>query len=138
MPSVTDPLAKSMWVSWYNSFVRSFKKNLDQVSTDIPTKSEIIEWGKAAYSWAIDIKWTVVDGIGTTKKTIDTVRGGVVEVQSTYDEARETLNQAQQVIESTSNTLQGVKNSFDDVSELSESITNIVDTEAVSNTIGSQ
>ena len=129
-PEPTDKIASIVWLETYNDFVRSFKSTLNDVSTDIPTKEELVEGGRAAFSWALDIKDTVIDGISSTKETLDTVRSTLSGAESTYKDAKETFDKAKDFVEGASEKVQNVKEALDDVEERGESITNIVDTEA--------
>jgi len=130
-PEPADQVAELTGIQWYNDFVRSFKSTLDGVATDIPTKDEFIEWWKAAFSGAVDIKDTVVGGISTTKDTIDTVRSTLSGAESTYNDAKETFDQAKNFVEGANEKVQNVKEALNDVEKLGESITNVVNTENV-------
>lgn len=131
MPEQADKVAQIAWAEQYNEFVRSFKSTLDDVTTDIPSKNEFVEGSKAALSGALDIKDTVVNGISTTKDTIDTVRWTLSGAESTYNEAKDTFNQAKDFVEGASEKMQNVKETLDDVENLGNSITNMVNTENV-------
>lgn len=130
-PTQTDVLAEKIGTTGYNNFVRSFKTTLDNVTTDIPTKDEFLEGGQAALSGAIDIKDTVVQGIGTTKDTIDTVRSTLSGAESTYNEAKDTFDKAKDFVEGASEKVQNVRNTLDDIEWLGQSITNTVNTQNV-------
>jgi len=137
VPQQADQLAKLAGIQWYNDFARSFKSTLDWVATDIPTKDEFVEGGKAALSGALDIKDTVVDGISTTKDTIDTVRSTLSGAESTYSDVKNTFDQAKDFVEGANEKVQKVQETLEDVGQLWESITDIVNTDAV-NDIGEE
>lgn len=130
-PSVTDSVGKQLGISGYNEFIKSFKWNLDQVSTDIPTKNELVEWSKAALSGALDIKDTVIGTITDTKGKIDSVRSTLSWAESTYNDAKDTFDQAKDFVEWASEKVQKVQETLNNVSELWENITNLVDTDVV-------
>lgn len=130
-PEQTDTIAAKIGIEKYNEFVRSFKTTLDDVTTDIPSKDEFLEWGKAALSWALDLKDTVTGGIGTTKETLDSVRSTLSWAEATYNDAKDTFNQAKDFIEWASDKIEQVSQTLNDVEKLGDSITNMVNTDRV-------
>lgn len=127
-PTLVAPLWDMIGLSGYNTFIKSFKGNLDQVSTDIPSQNEFLDTGKMAMSWALDIKDKVVWGISTTKDTIDTIRETASGAEATYKDVKNTFDQAKEVVEGTTEKIQQVKNTLDDVQKLSDGITSVVNT----------
>lgn len=130
-PAIADSIGKQLGLEGYNSFVKSFKWNLDQVSTDIPSKWEFFEGSKAALSWALDLKDTVIWSISETKDKIDSVRSTLSWAESTYNDAKDTFEQAKGFVEWASEKVQKVQQTLNDVNQLGESITNIVDTDVI-------
>ncbi len=134
-PAVTDSVGKQLGIEGYNSFVKSFKWNLDQVSTDIPSKWEFLQGSKAALSGALDLKDTVIWSISETKDKIDSVRSTLSWAESTYNDAKQTFEQAKGFVEWASEKVQKVQQTLNDVSELSESFSDIVDIDSVDQVI---
>jgi len=86
---------------------------VNQVSTDIPTLDEVKETYDKAYSWAIDAKNTIQQGINDTKTIIDKTR-------STLNEAEELYNDAKWVYDGVKDTVENVQWKLDTAKELLE------------------
>jgi len=91
-PEVAGKIDAFVWIPWFSEKIRGSKANFDTVITDIPSLNEF-------KSWALDIKDTVVDGVATTKDTIDSVRGWAQKVEETYNSAVETYDSTKQALD---------------------------------------
>jgi hypothetical protein len=74
LPALGQTIGEAFGIEKFNNFVIEFKSTLDRVSTDVPTKEEVVDSYERAMSGAKDLKESIVDGVDTTKETIDTVR----------------------------------------------------------------
>jgi len=116
-PKTASKIDAMIWISWFSENFRGTKVNFDSVITDIPSLNEF-------KSWALDIKDTVVDGVATTKDTIDSVRGWAQKIEETYNDARD-------VVEGINGKVTEIKNTLDDVQSLGQNISNVVNTDLV-------
>lgn len=91
-PETASKIDNLIWLSGFSENIRGTKSNLDTAITDIPSINEF-------KSWALDIKDTVIDGVSSTKETIDSVRWGVQKVEETYNQAVDTYDSTKDAID---------------------------------------
>lgn len=90
-PKLSKSLWETFWLSKFNEQVINLKKKLDNSSTNSWNTSDNI------YSWAIDIKNTVVNWIDKTKDAIDEIRVQAQWIEQKYEETKKVLNDVKQI-----------------------------------------
>jgi len=121
LPVLADAIGKSFWLEKFNSFVLTFKSNVDMVSTDTPTKQELIDTYTKALSWAIDLKNDIVNWADVTKEKIDSVRATLSWAEKAYNELKDTYWEAVEFIDETSKKIDEAKKIIDAVQSVSNS-----------------
>ena len=121
LPVLADAIGKSFWLEKFNSFVLTFKSNVDMVSTDNPTKQELIDTYTKALSWAIDLKNDIVNWADVTKEKIDSVRATLSWAEKAYNELKDTYWEAVEFIDETSKKIDEAKKIIDAVQSVSNS-----------------
>ena len=121
LPVLADAIGKSFWLEKFNSFVLTFKSNVDMVSTDTPTKQELIDTYTKALSWAIDLKNDIVNWADVTKEKIDSVRANLSWAEKAYNELKDTYWEAVEFIDETSKKIDEAKKIIDAVQSVSNS-----------------
>ena len=121
LPVLADAIGKSFWLEKFNSFVLTFKSNVDMVSTDTPTKQELIDTYTKALSWAIDLKNDIVNWADVTKEKIDSVRATLSWAERAYNELKDTYWEAVEFIDETSKKIDEAKKIIDAVQSVSNS-----------------
>ncbi len=119
-PNITNSIEKALWFSWFWDKIRNIWWGFGKTMSDIPNADELKKWYQDALSWATDLKHKVVNGIQTTKDTIDTVRATAWDAEDTY-------NKAKDVIKDTTDTIDKIKWTLNDVEKMQDSIKWAVD-----------
>ncbi len=91
-PETASKIDSIIWIPGFSDKIRGSKENFDNVITDIPNLNEF-------KSWALDLKETVIDGVATTKDTIDTVRWWAQKVEETYNQAVDTYDSTKDALD---------------------------------------
>jgi len=123
-PEVASSIDKIIGLPGLSDNLRGTKENLEGAVTDIPSIEEL-------KSWAVDIQKKISSGAEMTKDTIDSIRWWAQKVEETYNDAKETFDDAKQVLDSATDKISNIKQWLDDVEALWNSITNVVNTDAV-------
>ncbi len=113
MPQVSSTIDNAVGMPWFSEKLRWGKDTFDNTVTDIPSLNEF-------KSWALDAQKKFLDGVDSTKDTIDTVRGWAQKVEDTYNWAKETYDQAK-------NTLDEAKQTFEDLSGKVQEVQGVVE-----------
>jgi peptidoglycan hydrolase CwlO-like protein len=121
LPVLADAIGKTFWLENFNSFVLQFKSDVDMVSTDTPTKEELIDTYNKALSWVIDLKNDIVNGVDVTKEKIDSVRSTLSGAEKTYNDIKEQYGDAVEFIEETSQKIEEAKKIIDAVQTVTNS-----------------
>lgn len=83
LDGLTDTLH---WIQW----------QVNQISTDIPSLDEVKQTYTEVYSWALDIKDSVVQWLDTTKDSLDGVRKTLSGAEDIYYDAKDSFDSAKQ------------------------------------------
>ena len=121
LPVLDDAIGKSFWLENFNSFVLSFKTQVDMVSTDTPTKDELIDTYSKAFSGVMDLKNDIVNGVDVTKDKIDSVRATLSWAEKTYNDLKETYWDAVEFIDEASKKIDEAKKIIDAVQTVTNS-----------------
>lgn len=98
-PNIASTIDSIVGAPWFSEKFRGGKESFDTAITDIPQLEEV--------------KDTFVDGVGTTKEKIDTIRSGAQKAQETIEEGKQTFSDAKEVFDDASakvDQLQGIMN----------------------------
>ncbi|MCP4523110.1 MAG: hypothetical protein GY828_02725 [Candidatus Gracilibacteria bacterium] len=105
--------------------VIEFKESFDTVVTDIPTKDEVLDTYNTTLSGAIELKGKVIDGIHTTKETVDTIRETLSGAEEKIENAKETYNKTVEFIDETGKKIEETKKIIEDTSKVIENVQGI-------------
>ncbi len=106
-PTITNEIAKKLWLENFNKNVVDIKNKLDYISTKVPTKQEI----EKAYSWA---KTKISD----IKENIDNVRKTAKQIEEKYDEAKQFIDKTWEKIEKVKQTVNDIQKIWWELKEL--------------------
>jgi peptidoglycan hydrolase CwlO-like protein len=121
LPVLADAIGKTFWLEKFNEFVLQFKSDVDMVSTDTPTKEELIDTYNKALIWVIDLKNDIVNWVDVTKDKIDSVRKTLSGAEKAYNDLKEQYGNAVEFIDETSQKIEEAKKIIDAVQEVTNS-----------------
>jgi len=130
-PEFADSFGNKIGLESYNNFVRSFKSTMDKTSTNIPSLDEAKNAYDQTLSGANALKDTFIDGVNTTKTTIDTIRETASGVQDTYNKTVETITTVKQTVDGVTETLSGVTSTLGNLDSMRDGIMKSVNTSQV-------
>lgn len=117
-PEKASQIDALLWISGFSEKIRWSKEALDTTVTDIPTLDEFKDG-------AIGAKEKFVDGVDTTKSTIDSVRGGAQKIEDQYNNAKSTYDSAKNTFDDAKDSLNEFGERIDQVQWAVESVQNI-------------
>lgn len=121
MPQVASQIDSILGIPGFSQSIKGTKDNIDKAITNIPTTGEF-------KSGALDIKDTFIDGVGTTKETIDSIRGGAQQVEETYNEVKDTFDELKDTYDNAVNAFSGAKEKIDEVQWVIDSVSSLTGT----------
>lgn len=95
-PSVSRQIEWFIWLDGLTDTLHWIQSQVNQISTDIPSLDEVKQTYTEVYSWALDIKDSVVQWLDTTKESLDGVRKTLSGAEDIYNEAKDTFDSAKQ------------------------------------------
>lgn len=110
-PDIASKIDELVGMSGLSETIRWSKENIDTTITNIPSASEF-------KSWALDIKDKVINGVETTKDTIDTIRSWAQQVEDAYSGALDTYNSLKWTLENAQDKIEQIQWVVESVSEL--------------------
>lgn len=120
LPAIANNIEKTLWINWFNNYIRDLKWNFDEMVTNIPSKEEFKETYNQALSWALQIKWEAVTWIETIKDWVDNVRWTLHWAWEKIDWVRENITETKSQIQ---NTVDAIKETSNSISDLTNSFT---------------
>lgn len=114
-PAVTSSIEKIIGMDWLTDSIRGFKSTVDTVSTNIPTKEDLVNTYNQLSSGAIEWTQQVVETVNETKAKID-------EVRETLSGAQETIDKTIQVANDLQKTVQEGKEIVNDLQKISQDV----------------
>jgi hypothetical protein len=98
LPTLADRIWEALKIEKFNEQVRWFKKKLDEVYTNLPSKEEWKDtWNKVlsgaidlknkVLSWAESIKWVIDDTRETVNDYANTLTGAIQDVKKVKEQA---------------------------------------------------
>lgn len=121
-PDISRQIDNLLWISGFSDTLRWGKESFDDVVTDIPSLGEV-------RSGALDAKQKFLDGVDTTKETIDSVRGWAQKAEETLTEAKETYDQAKETYDQAKETFNDLTGKVEEVQGVMEDVQNITNTQ---------
>lgn len=106
----------------------SIKSTFDWAVTDIPSQSELEEHYNEALSWAIIIKWQIIDGVQTTKDTVDDLRETLSWAEQKIEDIKETYDDAKEFVDEASAKIEATKKIIEDTTKVINEVQNITST----------
>ncbi len=113
-PSFADKIADLFWIQSFNEQVRWTVKNINKISTNIPSVDEMQKW-----------IWDTVDSV---KEWIDKTKNIIDDTRKTLSWAEDTINKAKDIYNNTVETVDKIKWTLDDVDKMAEKIQGSVNT----------
>ncbi len=122
LPTLSNTIEWWVWLDGISDTIRWVKTTVDQVSTDIPTKDELKDTYYRAYSWAIDAKDNVEEGITDTKNLIDSFRKTLSWAEAMYNDAKWVYEDTKEVIDDVQDKIETAKDILEDGQELQDTL----------------
>jgi len=126
-PEVADTIWSTIGLSEFNDKIRSWKDTYDNVVTDIPSKTDLLD----TYSWAINdarnIRDDLKDKVDMTKDRIDDIRTTLSGAEDTYNEVKDTIWEAKEFIDETTDKIDEVKWTLEKVSDVTKKIDEVTE-----------
>lgn len=95
-PELADKIEWFLWVS-INKTIRMKKAAIEDFSTSLPEKADIVETYKPIIDQARDVSNQVVERANDIKNKVDDVRVTLSWAEDTYNKAKETVNDINEI-----------------------------------------
>ncbi|MCP4523658.1 MAG: hypothetical protein GY828_05595 [Candidatus Gracilibacteria bacterium] len=121
-PELAGAISNLLGYPDFPKHVIEFKSGFDHVVTDVPTKDEVINTYNTTLSGAIELKGKVVQGIHTSKETVDSIRETLSGAEEKIESAKETYNKTVDFIDETGKKIEETKKIIEDTSKVIEEV----------------